>query len=144
MDGVKVLGGRVMDRETVWKSRPSQIPNIPYFIVFSWTIILPLYRYLQTRFTSYGFSEDRMIIKKGILSQSIDEIELYRVRDYSVSKPFLLRIFGLGHLQILSSDRSTPNLTMRAIHHPESVMDKLRDCVEGARARTQTKEVDFS
>ena len=133
-----------MDRETVWKSRPSQIPNIPYFIIFSWTIILPLYRYLQTRFTSYGFSEDRMIIKKGILSQSIDEIELYRVRDYSVSKPFLLRIFGLGHLQILSSDRSTPNLTMRAIHQPESVMDQLRNCVEGARARTQTKEVDFS
>ena len=133
-----------MDRETVWKSRPSQIPNIPYFIVFSWTIILPLYRYLQTRFTSYGFSEDRMIIKKGILSQSIDEIELYRVRDYSVSKPFLLRIFGLGHLQILSSDRSTPNLTMRAIHQPENVMDQLRDYVEKARARTQTKEIDFS
>ena len=133
-----------MDRETVWKSRPSQIVNIPYFIIFSWTIVLPLYRYLQTRFTSYGFSEDRIIIKKGILSQSIDEIELYRVRDYSVFKPFLLRIFGLGHLQILSSDRTTSNLTMRAIHQPENVMDQLRDCVEKARARTQTKEIDFS
>jgi len=98
-----------MDRETVWKSRPSQIVNIPYFIIFSWTIILPLYRYLQTRFTSYGFSEDRMIIKKGILSQSIDEIELYRVRDYSVSKPFLLRIFGLGTFRscLLTAPRPT-------------------------------------
>ena len=137
-------GEEVMHQETVWKSRPSQIPNIPYFILFCWTIILPVYRYLQTRFTSYGFSEDRMIIKRGILSQTIDEIELYRVRDYSVYKPFLLRIFGLGHLHVLSSDRTNPDLTLRAIHHPESVMDQLRDCVEGARRRTQTKEVDFS
>ena len=133
-----------MEREIVWKSRPSQIPNIPYFIVMSWTIILPLYRYLKTRFMSYSFSEDRMIIKEGILSQSVNEIELYRIRDYSVFKPFLLRIFGLGHLQIVSSDRTSPTLTLRAIHQPENVMSQLRDCVEAARKRTQTKEVDFS
>jgi uncharacterized membrane protein YdbT with pleckstrin-like domain len=134
----------MVEREFVWKSRPSQIPNIPYFVVMSWTIILPLYRYLKTRFISYSFSEDRMIIKEGILSQSVNEIELYRIRDYSVFKPFLLRIFGLGHLQIVSSDRTSPTLTLRAIHQPESVMSQLRDCVEGARKRTQTKEVDFS
>ena len=131
-------------REIVWKSHPSQIPNIPYFILFCWTIILPIFRYLQTRFTSYAFSEERIIIKRGILSQTIEEVELYRVRDYSVYKPFLLRIFSLGHLQILSSDRTNPDLTLRAIRQPESVMDQLRDCVEGSRKRTQTKEVDFS
>ncbi len=134
----------MLENEIVWKSRPSQIPNIPYFILLSWTIIFPLYRYLKTRFMSYSFSEDRLIIKEGILSQSVNEIELYRVRDYSVFKPFLLRIFGLGNLHIMSSDRSNPNVTMRAIHQPESVMNRLRDCVEGARKRTQTKEVDFS
>ena len=128
----------------IWEERPSQIPNIAYFILLSWTIIFPLHRYLKTRFTIYSFSQEQFFIKTGILSQSVDEIELYRLRDYSVFKPFLLRLFGLGNLKISSSDRSHPSFTMRGIKKPEEVMRLLRENVEKARKQSGTREVDIS
>ena len=133
-----------MEENIVWQGRTSQISNIPYFIMFSWTIVLPIVRYLKTRFVHYSFSTERVIVKEGIFSQSINEIELYRVRDYSTFKPFFLRIFGLGHLEIISSDRTNPTLRLKAIKEPENVMKVLRDHVELARKATQTREVDFS
>lgn len=133
-----------MEENIVWQGRTSQISNIPYFILFSWTLVLPIVRYLKTRFVHYSFSTERVIVKEGIFSQSINEIELYRVRDYSTFKPFFLRIFGLGHLEIISSDRTNPTLRLKAIKEPESVMKVLRDHVEKARKATQTREVDFS
>lgn len=128
----------------IWSGRPSQIVNIPYFLFFSWTIVFPLYRYLSTRFLIYSFSEQRFFIKSGILNQKIEEIELYRIRDYSIYKPFLLRIFGLGNLTIISSDRTTPQFTMKAIKNPEEIMNLLRDNVEIARKKSGTREIDYS
>ena len=128
----------------IWSGRPSQIVNIPYFLFFSWTIVFPLYRYLSTRFLIYSFSEQRFFIKSGILNQKIEEIELYRIRDYSIYKPFLLRIFCLGNLTIISSDRTTPQFTMKAIKNPEEIMNLLRDNVEIARKKSGTREIDYS
>ena len=133
-----------MKDDIVWQGRSSQIPNIPYFLLFSWTVLLPIVRYLKTRFVHYSVSTERLIVKEGIFSQSINEIELYRVRDYSTYKPFLLRIFGLGHLEIISSDRTQPTLRLVAIKNPEHLMKVLRDLVESARKTTQTREVDYT
>jgi len=133
-----------MTEQYIWTARPSQLTNLLYFIIFAITIILPIYRYLKTRFTIYSFSENRITLKKGILSQKIDETELYRVRDYSIYKPFLLRIFGLGNLEILTSDKTHPRIFFYAIKDCENVMTLLRNKVEEARQRTGTKEVDFT
>ena len=133
-----------MEKNLKWKGRTSQLVNIPYFFLFFWTLFLPIYRYLNTRFRIYSFSDERFFIKSGILSQSIEEIELYRIRDYSIFKPFLLRIFGLGNLTIISSDKSTPRITMVGIKEPEMVMDLLRGFVEKSRKKSGTQEIDFS
>ena len=82
----------------LWEDRPSQISNFWTYLLLFWTIIFPVIAYLKTRFTKYELSIERLKIKKGILSQNIEETELYRVKDYSIFKPFFLRIFGLGHL----------------------------------------------
>jgi len=133
-----------MSEKYIWTARPSQITNLVYFIIFAITIILPIYRYLKTRFTIYSFSENRITLKTGILSQKIDETELYRVRDYSIYKPLLLRIFGLGNLEIVTSDKTHPKIFFYAIKDCENVMSLLRNKVEEARKKTGTKEVDFT
>ena len=133
-----------MSEKYIWTARPSQITNLVYFIIFAITIILPIYRYLKTRFTIYSFSENRITLKTGILSQKIDETELYRVRDYTIYKPLLLRIFGLGNLEIVTSDKTHPKIFFYAIKDCENVMSLLRNKVEEARKKTGTKEVDFT
>lgn len=128
----------------VWKGRPSQLTNILVYIFFFWTIIIPLYRYLKTRFTIFELTSDRFRTKIGILSQKVDELELYRVRDYEVFKPFLLRLFGLGNLTLITSDKTHPKIEMKAIKNPEIVLELFRKNVEISRKKTGTKEVDFT
>tara|TARA_B100000989_G_scaffold63578_1_gene43972 strand:+ start:1115 stop:1465 length:351 start_codon:yes stop_codon:yes gene_type:complete len=114
-----------------------------YLFLF-WTILIPILVYLKTRFTIYQLTEDRFIEKRGILSQSIEELELYRVRDYSIKKPFLMRLFGLGNLILTTSDKTHSQIYIHAIRDVENVRDNLRKHVEEARARTGTRETDFT
>lgn len=128
----------------IWKSNPSQLTNILVYLFFFWTVIIPLIVYLKTRFTIYELTDQIYREKTGILSQKIEELELYRVRDYSVEKPFLMRLFGLGNLTLITSDKTNPRVYMRAIRNVENVRDIFRKHVEEARKATGTKEVDFT
>jgi uncharacterized membrane protein YdbT with pleckstrin-like domain len=128
----------------VWNGSPSQLTNIKTYILFFWTIILPLIVYLRTRFTIYELTEERFREKTGILSQKIEELELYRVRDYTVEKPFIMRLFGLGNLILVTSDKTNPKIYLYAIRNVESVRDVFRKNVEATRKQTGTKEVDFT
>ena len=127
----------------LWKSGPSQISNFWSYLFLFWTIIVPIWIYLVTRFTKYELNSERLIIKKGILSQNIEETELYRIKDYSIFKPFFLRIFGLGNLVLTSSDKNNKYISLLAIKDVEKIKDLIRGHVEKSRKRTGTKEVDF-
>ena len=133
-----------MSDKVVWTARPSQYLNIFVYILFFWTIIGPLMAYLAIRFTIYEVTEQRFIQKTGVLNQKIDELELYRVRDYRIEKPLYLRIFGLGNLILVTSDKSDPRVAILAIKDVENLRDKIRNSVEIARKKTGTKEVDFT
>ena len=127
----------------LWKSGPSQISNFWSYLLLFWTVIIPIWIYLTTRFTKYELNSERLIIKKGILSQNIEETELYRIKDYSIFKPFFLRIFGLGNLVLTSSDKNNKYISLLAIKDVEKIKDLIRGHVEKSRKRTGTKEVDF-
>ena len=127
----------------LWKSGPSQISNFWSYLLLFWTVIIPIWIYLVTRFTKYELNSERLIIKKGILSQNIEETELYRIKDYSIFKPFFLRIFGLGNLVLTSSDKNNKYISLLAIKDVEKIKDLIRGHVEKSRKRTGTKEVDF-
>ena len=128
----------------IWVGRPSQLINVFVYLFLFWTIIIPLYSYLKTRFTIFELNKDRLKLKKGILSQQIDETELYRIRDYEISKPLFLRIFGFGNLKLITSDKSHPTIILNAIKNPENVLELFRENVERARRESGTKEVDFT
>ena len=92
----------------------------------------------------YKLTSQRLYVKTGVFSQTIEQTELYRIRDYTVKKPLKQRIFGLGTLEIISSDKTQPNIHLTAIKDPEGVADLLREGVELSRRATQTREVDFT
>ena len=132
----------VIEEKQLYIGRPSQILNIISFILWSWTLFVPLIIFLKTRFTVYEVTNQRIKIKTGILNQEIDECELYRVRDYKVVKPFFQRIFGLGKIELVTSDRSNSSINLNGIKNPENLYDLIRDNVEKIRRKTGTREID--
>ena len=132
----------VIEEKQLYIGRPSQILNIVSFILWSWTLLIPIIIYIKTRFTVYEVTNQRIKLKTGILNQEIDECELYRVRDYKVVKPFFQRIFGLGNIELVTSDRSNSNINLNGIKDPENLYNLIRDNVEKIRRKTGTRELD--
>ena len=131
-----------LDEKLLYIGRPSQILNIISFIIWSWTLFVPIIIYLRTRFTVYEVTDQRIKLKTGILNQEIEECELYRVRDYKIVKPFFQRIFGLGKIELVTSDRSNSSINLNGIKNPENLYDLIRDNVEKIRRKTGTREID--
>ena len=131
-----------LEEKQLYIGRPSQILNILSFILWSWTLIVPIIIYLKTRFTVYELTDERIKLKTGILSQEIDECELYRIRDYKIVKPFFQRIFGLGNIELITSDRSNMKININGIKDPENLYNLIRDNVEKIRRKTGTREID--
>jgi len=92
--------------------------------------------------TSYKLTNTRLIIKEGIIHQIRDEIELFRVKDYQLHSPLALRIFGVSHMVIISSDATNPTKTLLGLKHAEDKINMLRDLVKTERINHNVFEVD--
>jgi len=77
-----------------------------------------------------------------VLNRRVDELELYRVKDYAMEQPLLLRLVGLGNLTMITSDATNPQVSMKAIADVENVREKLRTAVQNERDRKRVRELD--
>ena len=81
-------------------------------------------------FTRYALSEDRLFLKRGFLNVHQDEIVLYRVRDLRVSQSLWQRVFGVGTVTVISTDKSIPELALKNIRQPNEVKELIHEYVE--------------
>ena len=101
------------------------------------------WKWLTVRCHRFEISTERLKMFEGVLNRSVDEIELYRVKDTQIQQPILYRLFGLGHVILETSDRSHPKATLNAIKGPREVGEILRREVESLRDKKRVREVDF-
>ena len=84
-------------------------------------------------FTKYALSDDRLFLEQGLLNMNQEEVQLYRVRDISLSINLWQRIFGMGTITIQSNDKTHPTLEIKNILHPREVKELIHDQVESVR-----------
>ena len=94
-------------------------------------------------FTKYRLSEDRLFLERGLLSTRSDEILLYRIRDLSLRITLGQRIFGVGTVVIVSSDRSLPQLELKNIKYPREVKELIHQYVEQAKEKRRMKSMEI-
>jgi hypothetical protein len=82
-------------------------------------------------------------LTRGILSKRHDGLELYRVDDALLIEPILLRLVGKGNIELVTSDRTTPNMVIEAIPEPKWLWNEVRRAVEACRDRKRTRVIDF-
>ena len=85
---------------------------------------------LPISFTRYALSEDRLFLKRGVINVKQDEIVLYRVRDLRVSVSLWQRLFGVGTVTVISTDKSIPELMLKNIRQPNEVKELIHEYVE--------------
>jgi uncharacterized membrane protein YdbT with pleckstrin-like domain len=152
----------------VWRGTPSQWSNFgtyvlclllaagvvaAYFFVSPTEprillgLILPalwaLSRWIATRFHRYEITSERIKVTRGILSRHSSELELYRVRDYTLVEPFWLRLVGCGNIVLATSDRSTPQIVLHAVPHASDLKDQIRIHTEQMRQRRGVRDLEI-
>jgi uncharacterized membrane protein YdbT with pleckstrin-like domain len=142
-----VVAGLPVER-VIWAGRPSQLTNLKAFAactalcVLVVPIFVGLWKWLEVRCTKYELTTERLRVCTGVLSRTLDELELYRVKDTRFEQPFWFRLFGLGNLIVQTSDRSDPVVTLKAISDGLEVREQVRSYVEELRERKRVREID--
>ena len=90
-------------------------------------------------FTRYALSEDRLFISVGLLNIKDDEVLLYRVRDLELHMRITQRIFGVGTITVMSSDKSMPTLVLKNVKDPIFVKELLHQQVEEMKIRRRVR-----
>lgn len=90
-------------------------------------------------FTRYGLSEDRLFLSVGFLNIKDEEVLLYRVRDINTSRSLWQRIFGVGTVTVMSSDKSMPTLLLKNVKDPVMVKELLHSQVEEMKRQRRVR-----
>ena len=94
---------------------------------------------LPLSFTRYGLSEDRLFLSTGFLSIKDDEVLLYRIRDITTTRNLWQRLFGVGTITVISSDKSLPTLVLKNIKDPMMVKELLHKQVEEMKIKRRVR-----
>ncbi len=81
-------------------------------------------------FTRYALSEDRLFMSQGFLNLKDEEVLLYRVRDVTTSRSLWQRMFGVGTVTVMSSDKTQPTLVLKNVKDPIAFKELLHKQVE--------------
>jgi uncharacterized membrane protein YdbT with pleckstrin-like domain len=138
-----------MGEKQIWKGSPSQWINFGVYtlcILFIWLIapiLVVLWKFLVVKTWNIEITDQRLIEEKGILSKTIEEIELYRVKDIRYEQPFFLRLLGLSNIIMLTSDKTHPIVKIPAIKDGKNLREQLRLAVDIRRDKKRVRETDF-
>jgi len=102
-----------------------------------------LSRWIGTRCHRYEVTTERVKVTTGLFSRRMNELELYRVRDYSVVEPFWLRLVGCGDVALVTADRTTPEFRLHAVPRAAWLKDQIRTHTERMRMRRGVRDLEI-
>lgn len=116
-------------------------PLYAIIITYVLLILYLIYRYLFQINISWTISDEQLIYRRGVISIEIDYLELYRIYDYTEYSTFLDRIFHLKNVRIVSTDHTSPTLTIKGINYKEDLLTELRSKVEQRKDQRRIYEI---
>jgi uncharacterized membrane protein YdbT with pleckstrin-like domain len=118
---------------------------VTWVIALAWIVcgVGALSVYLRTITTRYHVTSERLRITTGLFSTNTEEVELRRVRDSSIQKPFLFRMLGLGNITLNTADTSAPRVTLQAVPDPDTLQSQIRELVQGFYARRAVTDIEI-
>jgi uncharacterized membrane protein YdbT with pleckstrin-like domain len=131
--------------QVLYEGRPALVPSVVALLLSIVTLgTYLIFRYLKVRGTSYRITSRRLVVETGVLSKTLEQVDLYRVTDYSVERPFSQRLMGTGNLILQTVDRTTSQVQVRDIKTDVvALYEQVRSATEADRARRGVKMVDY-
>ncbi len=131
------MAGFVLTALGEWGLLPLGLAGISVLIV-GW-------KWFENIAARYDLCSDRLIVRRGIFIKSLDEIELYRVKDIRLDFSLINQWAGIGTITATSSDESTRSepLVLRNVENAQVRREQMRNFVEAARQKRRVREIDM-
>lgn len=98
---------------------------------------------LPLSFTRYYLTPTKFITRVGFINILEDEIDLYKITDKSVKRPFRERLFGCGTIIINSRDIDTPIKEVKCIKSVRQVANLIDKYMNENRDKYNTRGRDM-
>ena len=83
----------------------------------------------------YELTTQRLRIIRGLLGRKLEEVELVRIRDTSVTQHVGERLINVGDIEIISNDPSRPTFKLHNVSQAKDVRELIRKAVMEERNR---------
>ncbi|HEV8247578.1 MAG TPA: PH domain-containing protein [Polyangiaceae bacterium] len=131
--------------ETLFDGYPALVQNLGQLLLAIVTLgIALLFFWWQSRGRHYRVTTRRVVVETGILSKRLEQVDLYRVNDYTVLRPFGQRVMGTGTLQLRTMDKSSPEVLLAGIKTDVvALYEKVRVATEADKKRRGVRPLEM-
>jgi len=138
-------GGSDIAERVLFSGRRSVVPSLGAACLILITLgLAAIYFWLRSLGRHYRITTERVVIEEGVLSKRTEQLDLYRVTDYVVERPFGQRLLGTGNIVLEAMDRTTPRLRIEGIRTDvNDLYERLRAATEHEKRRRGVRVVDI-
>ncbi len=125
---------------TLFEGHPAALHSVGRWALAIVTLGIAAIVYaVASRATRLEITTQRVRIERGLFSRSRQDIELYRIDDIVLDRPFGMRLLGHGILTLRSTDRTSPEIRLLGVPGPAPLAERLRECSIRERERRGIK-----
>jgi hypothetical protein len=126
----------------LFKGHPAVIYSLGQWLIVVLTIGIAYLVYkMKSASVTYTITTQRIQIERGLFSTIKESVELFRMDDFDVHKPFGMRVLGHSVLHLRSSDPDLAEVRIVGIPNMDGLSDMIREC--SLKERTRRKITTF-
>jgi uncharacterized membrane protein YdbT with pleckstrin-like domain len=130
-------GGAGAGEETLFDGYPAVVASLGALAVVVLTLglaLIPLW--WRSRSRHYRVTTLRVVIELGVLSKNLEQLDLYRISDYTVERPLSQRLFGTGNLILRTLDKTSPVVALNGIRTDVvALYERVRAATEAEKTK---------
>ena len=123
-----------MEEETLFEGNPVMFGNNPILFIICLALILAygaglillFIWYLKTKATKLTITDQRVILRKGLLSKKTSEVSIDDIRKIGTEQRFLQRIFGVGTMTISTAGTAGVEISVSGFRKPDELKNLIR------------------
>jgi membrane protein YdbS with pleckstrin-like domain len=125
------------DEEVLFEGYAAMLPSVGSVLLAIVTLglwLLPAW--WRSRSRRYRLTTRRVVVETGVLGKRLEQVDLYRVSDYTVVRPIGQRLLGTGDLILRTLDRTSPVVAIEGIRADVvSLYERIRAATELEKSR---------
>ncbi len=117
-----------MEETVLYHSHPAMFKNRPWSFILCLILslvgiglIIFLIWWIKTKGTELTVTDERVSLRKGILSKFTNDVYLTDIRNVQIYQSFWQRIFGVGSVAISSAGNDGIEIEVKGIPDPEKI-----------------------